>query len=169
MLSLSVGSRTHISLFSSNLQSLPLNRSTRTHTSSSGFSFSPPSLRETFVTVNHASLMDEGSPSPSHLLNLAPGARDYDYDSDMTSPTSSPKRSLLALPSSARLSKTTSAPNLFSPGYTHTNSAASPQKKATPGSSKHRRVSSIAKQLGVDDQLVKAVVEQLGLGGGGRL
>jgi hypothetical protein len=117
--------------------------------------------------VNHASLVDDGSTKSYHLLNLASGA--HDYDSDMTSPTSSPRRPLLSLPASARLSKTTSTPNLFSPEYTYPVPSVSPKKKSTPGSSKHRRVSSIAKQLGVDDELVQAVVEQLGLGGGGSM
>lgn len=130
------------------------------HSTSHSFSFAPPSLREQFVTVGQTGLVDKGSTNPAALLSFAPSGG-AGYDSDYTSSSSSPEpqgRHLqLPLAPSNRLSKTTSAPNLFS-----TSSSASVGR--SPKKTTKHRVADIAKQLGVDDDLVKAVAEQLGLG-----
>lgn len=129
----------------------------------SGFSFSPPSLRDKYVSVAFGPTHSDDE-SPSKILDLAPHrelettpirAARQQYE---LSPTRAP-----SLESNAsRLSKTTSAPNLLFP------SSSSIKVKVQPPRSpkkvvRRRRAESISRQLGVDDEVVRAVAEQLGV------
>lgn len=143
----------------------------------SAFNFPHPAFGDNYVTVGHAGLVDDGSTNPAALLQFAPSGGIDDP------PSASPQRR--APPSAhARLTKTTSTPNLaLLPDLPSSSSKSKAGGDASPSSSKkklslgplvshHRRVSSIAEQLGVDDALVKAVAEQLGItaaGGGGSM
>jgi hypothetical protein len=152
------------------------------------FTFSPPSLRESYVTVSMAGRVDERSATPSQLLEFAPNRHEY---SPASSPESAHRLRVTPAPNT-KLSKAISAPNLLFSNYptpsspphhrkqvlvqsVSTSSSSSSSSSASPNirsptMTRKRRVSSIARQFGVDDTLVKAVAEQLGLaaGAGGR-
>lgn len=127
--------------------------------------FSPPSLRDNFVTVGIGA-QDDGSPTPSAILDLAPAP---------LSPTTRlfklKSRSSLQLPP---LRSAISTPNL---GQHHNNvdefdeadNVGSPtssfKTRKVPAISKpnRRRVDSVSKNLGVDPNLVIAIAAQLGV------
>ncbi|KAI5475460.1 hypothetical protein MNV49_001351 [Pseudohyphozyma bogoriensis] len=115
------------------------------------FSFSPPSLREEYVTVNLNLADEEGSPTPSEILDLAPPAHIF--------VPRSRRNSLSPLTTKSKLTKAVSAPNLFSAQIAAIEK--SPHRKRNAGG--RTRLESISKDLGVDAAVVAAVAKHLGV------
>lgn len=113
------------------------------------FSFSPPSLKEAYVTVENSAakvFYESENESPSKIFNVLPPGHRRKISS-FSSTENSP----------VRLSKSISSPNLFSGHKSKTTSTPSPVKR------RPRRVSSISRQFGMEIEMVKAVALELGI------
>lgn len=101
--------------------------------------------------------------SPSKILDLAPHSHHTSQTSPIRrNPATGQHFELSPTPIASRLSETTLAPNLLFHSSLAALSTPLPAPRS-PQKMRRRRAESISRQLGVDDAVVRAVAEQLGV------